>query len=155
ECVHEVRRCRYERAGTKMERLFADQELGFSLEDVERVDVVGMGMRVRPFEAGLEFELDQRKLLASDLDRRAALVPRESLALAGREEDRVGRKRSCAWRSIDAVEPARFAAVPSAQVLGEALVRSVEVEKPGARGAAEAVDDLGRGADACVRREHL
>ena len=69
--------------------LVAEQELGLALEDVERVHVVVVGVRVGAFEARLELELDQRELVAADLDRRDPRLALEPLAFAGGEEDRV------------------------------------------------------------------
>ena len=52
-------------------------------------------------------------------------------------------------------KPPRLAAVSGAKVLGEAAVGRVEVEEPRRRRAAEAVDDLGRRADARARAEQV
>ena len=148
------RRCD-ERARAETELLVADQELGLAVEDVERVDVVVVGVRVGAVEAGLELELDQAQLVTPDLDRRDTIVGLETFTLARAEEDRVGCRGTGAGRNIDAVEAARLAAVARAQVLGKTAVGRVEVEEACARRAPEAVDDPRRCADAGVRIEQL
>ena len=117
------------RAGVKTKTLVVDEKLGLSLEDVERVDVIVVGVRIRPFEAGLELELDQRQLLEPGLDRRDAVLALEPFAFAGRKEDRVRARPAAARPSVDAVEAAGLTAVARPQVLGEAAARRVEVEK--------------------------
>ncbi len=70
-------------AGAAAQDLVADLEPWLALEHVERIDVELVDVRPRPFEAGLELELDERELLATDLDRQGARLPGVSLALAG------------------------------------------------------------------------
>src|SRR6266513_3045598 len=60
--------CRDERTRGEAEPLVADQEVDLAFEDVEGVDVVLVGMRVRPLEAGVQLELDQSELLSPGLD---------------------------------------------------------------------------------------
>ena len=54
EAVHDADRRRGVAAGAGAEDLVADGELGFSFEDVEGVDVVGVGVRVDAFEVRAE-----------------------------------------------------------------------------------------------------
>src|SRR6266542_4029247 len=122
-------RRRDERAGAEAQLLVAEQELRLAFEHVERIDVVVVAVRVGARKAGLKFELDERELVTADLDRRNAIVRLEPFALSGAEEDRAGRRRAGAGWHVDAVETARLAAVPRAQMIGEIAVGRVEVEK--------------------------
>src|SRR6266545_6512439 len=153
--VHDADRRSDERAGAEAQRLVAEQELGLALEDVERVDVIVVAVRLRPVEAGFELELHERKLVAPDLDRGDAVVRLQAFPLAGAEVNGLGSRRAAAGGDVDAVEAAGLAAVPRAQMLCEAAVRRVEVEEPCAGRAPEPVNDPGRRAGARAGRKHL
>jgi hypothetical protein len=117
--------------------------------------VIVVGVRIRPYEAGLELELDQRQLVDSNLDRGDAVRALEPFAVAGRKEDRLRPRSAAARRSVDAVEAAGLTAVTLPQVLGEAAPGRVEVEKTRARRAPEPVHDLLGSADERARRQQL
>ena len=143
------------RTGSEAKTLVAGEKLGLAFEHVERVDVIVMGVRVGPFEAGLELELDQRELLAPDLERRDSVLALEPFACSGRKEDGVLSGAATARWSVDAVETSGLTAIPLLQIPCEAPVRCVEVEEPRTRSAPETVHDLRRSADACAGRQHL
>ena len=79
EPVDGADRRRHPRPRGAADHVAVDRELGLALEDVERVDVVVVRVRIRPLEARLERELDQRELLAPDLDCCDAVVRDEPL----------------------------------------------------------------------------
>ena len=155
ERVHDSRRRGHERPCAEQELLVAEHELGLALEDVERVDVVVVRVRVRPVEARLELELDQRELLAPDLDRCDPIGRLEPLALTCVDAGPRRAALAAPGRNVDAVEAARLAAIPGAQVGREAFVRGVEVEESRPRRAPEPVDDTGGSADACAWAEQV
>ena len=124
ERVREAERRGDERARSEAHGLVSQQELRFALEDVERVDVVVVGVRIRSLEAGLELELDEADLIPRALDRRHACGSLEPLPTAGAEEDRICRRRSGARSGVDAVEAALLATVARAQVVRETRVGS-------------------------------
>jgi hypothetical protein len=153
--VHDTGRRSDVRTGSEAKSLVADEELGLAFEYVERVDVIVVGVRVGPFEAGLELELDERELFASDLDRRNPVLALQTFAFSGQEEDGFGSGAATARRSVDAVETARLTAIPLLEIPCETSVRRMEVQEPCTRCAPETVDDLPRSADARARRQHL
>ena len=155
ERVRDAGRRRDERARRQAQPFVADEEVDFAFQDVERVDVVVVRMRVGALEPGVQLELDQRQFLASDLDRRHPVVRGELLALARPPEHCLRRGLAAPGWRVDAVEPAFLTVVPGAQVVGEASVRRVEVEEDGARRRAEAVHDLRRRASERTRVEQL
>ena len=147
------RRCGDERAGAEDEHLVVGDELGLALQDVERVDVVVVHVRVRPVKSGSRAKLDDRELLAAHLDRREQRLARQRLALAGLDHDGVVGRLPAARLRVDAVEAALLAAVAGAQVVREAAVRRMEVQEAGRHRRAEAVDDARRRADAPARAD--
>jgi ethanolamine utilization protein EutN len=153
--VHGAKRRTDVRACAETKPLVVDEELGLSFEHIERVDVVVVGVRVGPFEAGLELKLDQGELISADLDRRDSVFAHEPFAFAGREEDCLRSGSATTRGSIDAVEAAGLAAIALLQIPSEATVRRVEVQEPRTRRAPESVDDLRRSADARSRRQQL
>jgi hypothetical protein len=153
--VHDAERRSKVRAGSQAKPLVADEKLGLSFEHVERVDVIVVGVRVRPFEAGLELELDQRKLFAPDLDRRDPVLTHETFAFARKKKDGFGSWAAAARRSVDAVEAAGLPAIAFLQIPCEAPIRRMEIEEPSPRRAPEPMHDLRRSADARARRQHL
>ena len=153
--MHDADRRSDVRAGSEAKTLLADEKLGLAFENVERVDMIVMCVRVGPFEAGLELELDQRELLTPDLDRRDSVLAFETFAFSGREEDGLRTGEATARWSVDAVEAAGLAAIPSLQIRCETPVRRVEVQESRARRAPEAVDDLPGNRDAGARRQQL
>src|SRR3954454_2373824 len=84
EAVLDVRRHRQERAGADSVPLAVLEELDLALEHVERVGVVGMGVRVDALEVGLEEELE--RLDVRQLGEYAVSV-RRPLALARPNEE--------------------------------------------------------------------
>ena len=143
------------RAGSEAKPLVLDEELRLSFEDVERIDVVVVGVGVRPFEAGLELELDQGQLLSADLDRRDSVLPLETFAFAGRQEDGVRSREPAPRRSVDAVEAPGLTAISLLQIPCESTSRRMEVEEPRARSAPEPMHDLRWSTDARARGQDL
>src|SRR3954467_8823913 len=82
-------RRRDERAGAEHHRLVACGELDLPFEDEERVDVIGVRVRVDD-EPLVEVDLDHRQLLGRDADQPVAVGALEVLALAGAADDHVG-----------------------------------------------------------------
>src|SRR3954453_15701709 len=98
EAVLDVRRYREERPGADAVPVAVLEELDLALEDVERVGVVGGGVRVDALEPRLEGELDHLEVRQLAQDRAAAKAAIEPLALARADEVRlVHRHRS--WRT--------------------------------------------------------
>ncbi len=155
ERVQQADRCGDVRACSEAKPFVLDEKLGLSFEHIERIDVVVVGVRVGPFEAGLELELDQRQLLAAYLDRRDSIFALKPLAFSGREKKGFRSVAAAAWRSVDAVETAGLTAIPCLKIPCETTVRRVEVQEPRARSAPEPMHDLPRSADACARGQHL
>src|ERR1700754_1327074 len=62
EAVGDVRRCGEERAGAAAVPAAVEEELDLALEHVERVHVVGVGVRRDALEVRLERELDRLQL---------------------------------------------------------------------------------------------
>jgi hypothetical protein len=155
ERVHDADRRRDVRTGSEAKPFVADEEFGPSVEHVEGVDVILVGVRVGSLETGLELELDQRELLAADLDRRDPVFALEPLTFSRRKEDRIRSGASAARRSVDAVETAGLTAIPLLQIPCETPVRCVEVEESRARSAPESVHDFPWSADARARRQQL
>ena len=143
------------RARSEAKPLVVDLELGLSFEHVERVDVIVMGMRVRPCETGLELELDQRELVATDLYRRDPVLTLETFASTGRKEDGFRSGATTARQGVKTVETAGLTAIAGLQIPRETRVRRVEIQEPRARGASEPMHDLPWSADAGARRQHL
>src|SRR4029078_3233840 len=79
EPVFDVRRHREERAGPRAVPLAALEELDLALEHVERVGVVGVGVRIDTLEVGGEGELE--RLDVRQLGENAAVVLGDSLSL--------------------------------------------------------------------------
>src|SRR3954466_10774013 len=91
EAVLDVRRNREERAGADAVPLAVLEELDLALEDVERVGVVGVGMRVHALEVGREGELE--RLDVRQLGEDTVSVPPDPLALARPDEERIVHRR--------------------------------------------------------------
>ena len=77
--------------GARAHELVAERELDLSFEDVERVDVVVVDVRVDGAEPGLAVELERLELGALVPDVELAARPGEQLALAGAEQHSAGR----------------------------------------------------------------
>src|SRR5436190_24054245 len=82
EAVDDVRRHREERAGADAVPIAGLEELDLAIEHVERVGVVGVGVRVDALESRLEGELDHLEVPQLSEDATAAVAAVESLALA-------------------------------------------------------------------------
>src|SRR3954471_7140520 len=89
EAVLDVRRNREERAGADAVPVAVLEELDLALEDVERVGVVGVGVRVDALEPRLEGELDHLEVRQLAQDTAAAEAAIEPLALARADEVRL------------------------------------------------------------------
>jgi len=83
EAVADARGSGNEGAGRSSDGLVADRELELSLEDVERIELVGVDVRVDRAELGVARELDHLELLALGLDDEVAMLAGDGLALAG------------------------------------------------------------------------
>ena len=153
--VHDAERRSDVRTCAEAKPLVVEEELRLSFEHVERVDVVIVGVRVRPFEAGLELELDQRQLLSADLDRRDSGLPLETFAFPRTEEDGVRPRAATTRRSVDAVETAGLTAIPLLEIPCEAAPRCMKVQEASPRRASESMYDLRWSADARAWRQHL
>jgi hypothetical protein len=153
--VHDADRCSDVRADSEAKPFVLDEKLGLSFEHVERIDVVVVGVLVGPFEAGLELELGQRELVATDLDRRDSVLAHETFAFAGKKKDGFGSRAATAWRGVDAVEATGLTAIALLQIPCEATARCMEVQEPRTRSAPEPMHDLRWSADARARRQQL
>src|SRR6476619_4022325 len=87
KAVLDIRRYRQERAGADAVPLAVLEKLDLALEDVERIRVVGVGVRVDALEVGREGELE--RLDVRQLGEHAVSVLPDSLALAGADEVRL------------------------------------------------------------------
>jgi hypothetical protein len=123
-------------------RLVADPELDVAFEDVERVDVVGVGVRVDALELGLEGHVDGSQLRQVAEDPMRARLVHERLGLIRPGEDSLGKRPAAVGRRVVLVE----IDVLAADVVAEAARGRVEVEEESDRIAciAEGVDDVGR-----------
>jgi hypothetical protein len=156
ERVHDPDGRSDEGARTESELLLADQKLGLSFEHVEGIDLIVVVVRLGALETGLELELDERELIPPGLDGRDALVRLEPFAFSGAEHDGFGRGgETGAGRHVETVEPAGLSTVLCSEISRKTAVRRVEVEESSWRRAPESVDDPGRRADKCVRRDEL
>ena len=154
KCVQDADRRTDVRAGSEAKPFVLDEELRLSFEHVERIDVVVVSVGVGPFEAGLELELDQGQLLSADLDRRDSVLPLETFAFAGRQEDGVRSREPASGRCVDAVEAPGLTAISLLQIPCKTTIRRMEVEEPRPRSAPEPVDDLPWSADAGAWGQH-
>ena len=142
EAVDAVARSGEEVARTRDVRLVADAELDVAFENVERVHVVVMGMRVDALELGLECHVDHRELWEVAEDPVGAHGATKDLGVLRFGEDRVGKRPPAVGRRVVLVE----ARILAADVVAEAARGSVEVEEDRGRVAriSEGVDDVGR-----------
>ena len=128
--------------------LRSDDDGRLAFEDVERVDVVLVGVRVDSLPAALEHELDHRELRQLAFDQALAVFALERLALARPAKDRLVERPAAVRRRIVLV---KALSATTANVVSEAHARRMEVEED--RGVvarvAEGVDDPRR--RGCVR----
>src|SRR6478736_1850551 len=94
KAVHDVRRYREERPGADAMPFVVLEELDLALEYVERVGVVGVGVRIDALEPRLEGELDHLEVRQLSEDATGAVATVEPLALA--RADEVGLFHPCA-----------------------------------------------------------
>jgi hypothetical protein len=87
EAVNAVARGGQEEARMRDVGIVAGTELDLAFEDVERIHVVGVGVRVDALEVGREGELE--RLDVRQLRENAVLVPSDALALARPDEVRL------------------------------------------------------------------
>ncbi len=83
EAVADARGSGNEGAGRGTDDLVADRELELPLEDVERIELVGVDVRLDGPELGVARELDHLELVALGLDDEVAMLAGNGLALAG------------------------------------------------------------------------
>src|SRR3954454_367726 len=86
EAVLDVRRHRQECAGADAVPVAVLEEFDLALEDVKRVGVVGVGVRVDALEVGREGELE--RLYVRQLGSDAVYPPPDLLAFARPDEER-------------------------------------------------------------------
>jgi hypothetical protein len=142
ESVRRPARSREEGAGACTPRSIVCEELDLTLQHVERVDVVVMGVRVDALELRQERQFEHGELLQIGFDQEAAGVVLDELALTGAAQDCVVEWAPAVGRRLELVE-VRAAA---ADVIAEAHRRRVQVEEERGRVARvpKRVDDVGR-----------
>ena len=129
-CVERPRACAVDAVAADEARL--------TLEDEERIHLVGVIVRPDSLPLGLDLETERGDPGEVGEDRDRPVTPLEPLAVARRRNDRVGNRPAAVRRRLVLVELA-----PPAEILGEARARRMEVQEPQLTGAVvvEAVDE--------------
>src|SRR5204863_4891371 len=139
-----------ERARTGSPHLGPDHEVDLTGEDVERVDVIGVRMRVDALEIGAEGHLDHRELGQLGLDAVESVLVLDRFACARGLNDRLFERSASALRRIELIE---MLVVTAAEDVAEAHARRVDVEEDRGRVARvlEGMHDVRRRARECLR----
>ena len=142
ETVDAVARSGQKRARADDVRLVAHAEFNLAFEDVERVNVVGVGVGIDALELGLEGHVDHGELRQVAKDSVRAHGAAEGLGAVRLGEDRVGERTPAVEGRFVLVE----ARVGATNVVTEPARGSVEVEKDRVRvaGISEGMDDVWR-----------
>ena len=157
ETVAKAREGGDERAGPDADGLVPDRELELALDDEERVDLVRMDVRVDGAELRIAGELDHLELVELGLDHEVTVLPGDSLALAGENDDRLREGLAAVgWRRVlvEAIRLLVAAVASGTQHVREACVGRVDVEEGRLFGAlvGERVNDAGGCRDERSRR---
>ena len=123
--VQDAARSGKERPGPATARLAVAHELDLALEDVERVDVVLVDVRVDAAELRREGQVESRDLRQVAEDSERAHVVLDELCVGGAAEDRILERPASVGGWVELVERG----IASADVVAEAHRRHVEVEE--------------------------